>query len=266
MSSLLKKRKKAKELFKKLNENTAQLLVVHYSCESFYDIPNGRTPRITSIAVRYYSTAQTKSFSIHKTAELKKVAFDEIEDHYDDLERDMLNDFYSFIRSHMSYYWLHWNMRDINYGFEAINHRYAVLGGTPVEIPDVQKVDLSKLLIEMFGEQYIDHPRLKSLLSLNHIGKKDMLEGKEEAEAFTNKEYVKLHQSTLRKVDVLHSLTERTMEGRLETKATFKQIYGYYPQGLFEAAKDNWKLSLIWTFVTLILSGIFGTIISKIVG
>ena len=33
--------------------------VIHYSCESFYDRPNGASPRITSIAVRKLDSAQT---------------------------------------------------------------------------------------------------------------------------------------------------------------------------------------------------------------
>lgn len=30
----------------------ANVWVIHYSCESFYDRPEGRSPRITSIATR----------------------------------------------------------------------------------------------------------------------------------------------------------------------------------------------------------------------
>src|SRR5687767_2590058 len=39
------------------------LLVIHYSCESFYDLKDGRSPRITSIAVRSPRNHQTQSFS-----------------------------------------------------------------------------------------------------------------------------------------------------------------------------------------------------------
>jgi hypothetical protein len=53
--------------------------VIHYSCESFYDRPNGASPRITSIAVRKLDSGQTLSFSIHQVAERGGVAFGEIE-------------------------------------------------------------------------------------------------------------------------------------------------------------------------------------------
>ena len=51
------KRKKAEKIIKIIDKNPEMYLIIHYSCESFYDITDGRTPRITSIAV-YNVTAQ----------------------------------------------------------------------------------------------------------------------------------------------------------------------------------------------------------------
>ena len=82
----LSKRRKAVNDIQNLVDNAALLLIIHYSCESFYDIKDGRTPRITSIAVRYFNTGQTETFSIHKVAE-KKGNLSEIESHYDELEK-----------------------------------------------------------------------------------------------------------------------------------------------------------------------------------
>ena len=59
------KHKNAKKVLKEIDCNPSNYLIIHYSCESFYDITDGHTPRITSIAVYSYSTAQTDSFSIH---------------------------------------------------------------------------------------------------------------------------------------------------------------------------------------------------------
>jgi hypothetical protein len=255
-----KRRKKALEKIINLADNPSHVLVIHYSCESFYDIPNGRTPRITSIAVRYFATGQTKSFSIHKVAELKNVQFEDIEMKYNELEKEMLSDFYNFVRNHKSYDWIHWNMRDINFGFEAIEHRYSVLGGTPEQINDEKKIDLSRYLVEIYGLRYIGHPRLQKLIELNHITDKDMLPGAHEAKAFDEKEYVKLHQSTLRKVDCLQTIVERTASGTLKTKAKFYDVYGLSPQGIAELIKDNWLFGLIWTAITLIFGGYIGSL------
>ena len=56
--------RKAKEIINSFYDNNSHTLLIHYSCESFYDIKDGRTPRITSIAIRYLDSSQTKSFSI----------------------------------------------------------------------------------------------------------------------------------------------------------------------------------------------------------
>lgn len=53
----------------------------------------------------------------------------------------------------------------------------------------------------------------------NHITKLDFLTGAEEASAFEAKEYVKLHQSTLRKVDVIAIIAVMAHEGTLKTEA-----------------------------------------------
>ena len=94
--------------------DAANCWIIHYSCESFYDRPEGRSSRITSIAVRKLDTAQTLSFSIHQIAEERGILFAEIEAHYDRLEREMLDRFYAHVGHHQGMKYVHWNMRDIN--------------------------------------------------------------------------------------------------------------------------------------------------------
>jgi hypothetical protein len=155
--------------------NATNVWVIHYSCESFIDRPDGRSPRITSIAVRQLASGQTFSFSIHQVAEVQHVPFDRIEEHYDELEKRMLEAYFVHVSGHRGTRYLHWNMRDINYGFAAIEHRYHVLEGAPFAIPDDAKIDLSRLLIDLYGNAYIDHPRLPKLMAKNHITALDLL-------------------------------------------------------------------------------------------
>jgi hypothetical protein len=246
--------KTAKKTICGFYDYTNNSLLIHYSCESFYNIKDGRTPRITSIAIRYLNSSQTISFSIHKIAELKKIAHSEITERYDELEKQMLSDFYSFVNEHKSYRWLHWNMRDINFGFEAIKHRAMILGVKTYDISDNNKFDFSRLLIEKYGKKYASHPRLKCLIEINSISPKNWLEGEEEATAFDNQEYVKLHQSTLSKVNVMENILKLTAEDGLITKAKNIDVYGLSPQGLFELAKDNWLYSFILIILTTLLS------------
>ncbi|MEE3715714.1 hypothetical protein V2H45_03020 [Tumidithrix elongata RA019] len=235
----VKKRRQAKSKLAELMSKAEQVIVIHYSCESFYDRPDGSSPRITSIAVRNLESGQTTSFSIHQVAERKGYSASALEQHYNELEKLMLDEFYAYVRLHGSHFWLHWNMRDINYGFPAIAHRYKVLQGDPEEINESKLVDLSRLLIAIYGDNYIPHTRLSNLIDKNSISNKDFLNGKDEAEAFDKKQYVKLHQSTLRKVDVLSSIIERTADGSLKTNSKKRDLYGNYFTALTELIKEN---------------------------
>lgn len=89
--------KKAREILKAIMGNQAQYLLIHYSCESFMDKEDGRTPRITTIAIRYLESNQTKTFSIHEVAEQKKISIDDIETEYNCLEHEMLKQYFEFV-------------------------------------------------------------------------------------------------------------------------------------------------------------------------
>ncbi len=221
--------KQQKEALKRLDSlfsDRSNVWVIHYSCESFYDRPNGASPRITSLAVRSLDSAQTHSFSIHQVAERLGVPFEEIEARYDELERQMLDAYYAHVGAHQGMKYLHWNMRDINYGFAAIDHRYQVLGGNPVLIDGAKKFDLSRILIDIYGVAYIGHSRLEKLIEKNEIQPRDMMTGAQEAEAFVDGNYVGLHQSTLRKVDVLANISERAQNKQLLTNTSWWQMHG----------------------------------------
>jgi hypothetical protein len=241
----LKRRKETSAKLEALQEQAATTLVVHYSCESFYDKTDGKTPRVTSLAVRNLASGQTDSFSIHQIAEERHVPFDEITNHYDDLERQMLERFFEFARTRQHCNWIHWNMRDVNYGFAAIEHRTRVLGAAPIQISEDRKFDLARALIDLFGVSYIGHPRMENILQKNRITAKDFMTGKQEADAFENKEFVKLHQSTLRKVDCLANIFDRTLKGELKTNATWAQRNGLSVGAIGEWAKEYWLITTL---------------------
>jgi hypothetical protein len=257
----LRHRWEAKQRLSELDKERKLVHVIHYSCESFYDIKDGRTPRVTSIAVRNYASGQTKSFSIHKCAEQKGVAFDDIDANYDALEREMLDEFFEYMKYLQQHTFVHWNMRDINYGFTAIEHRYKVLGGDPIVINDDRKFDLARELVALYGIKYAPHGefgRMHSLMDINSITAKDALSGLGEATAFESKEYVKLHQSTLRKADVIANLLDRTLDGSLRTNATWKEQHGIHPVALLEYLTEHW----VWG--TVVAVGVIIGIVSGI--
>lgn len=231
-----------------------QVIVIHYSCESFNDSEGGQTPRVSSIACRKLDSGQTKSFSIHLASELPEFFGVNVWDEYDSMEKKLLGDFFSFVREHNAYaYWVHWNMRDIKFGYPLIEHRYKVLGGEPIKISDEKKFDLSRLLVTRYGKRYIGHPRLESIINLNDVTKIDFLSGEEEAAAFKRGEFLVMHQSTLRKVEALSSLLEAAVFRKLKTKAPFWDVHGGSLRLIWE--------KYIWTpsgrFVSFFGSAIF---------
>lgn len=249
-----KRRKTTISEVEELDRNRDRVLVIHYSCESFYEISDGRTPRITSIAVRNLSTGQTVSFSIHKSAEQDGAFLEEIDSDYDRFERIMLEEFFSFLSTREGYRFVHWNMRDINYGFQAIEHRYAVLGGSPVKVDDNKKFDLARALVSVYGDAYVPHGeagRMHSLVKLNSITVRDALTGREEADAFENKEFVRLHQSTLRKVDLIANIFERIVDGSLKTTASWWKVHGLHPVVFLEVLTEHWGWTLLVVLTTI---------------
>lgn len=247
----LKRRREVENELEKILERPAEALVVHYSCESFYDREDGRTPRVTSIAVRNFGSGQTESFSIHKLAEQRGLPLEDIPDNYDDLEQEMLGQFFTFMNQNQGLLWVHWNMRDINFGFAALEHRFKVLGGNPFVLTEGKKFDLARALIALYGRNYTGHPRLTTLIDRNDIAHRDFLSGKEEADAFEAQEYIKLHQSTLRKVDILANILGRAAEGSLKTKSKWYRRYGFHPVVIVELIREHWIFGAL-TIIALI--------------
>jgi hypothetical protein len=202
--------------------------------------------------LRKLQSGQTVSFSIHQVAERELVPVDQIDARYDYLEHKMLSEFYDYIGSRQNMKFLHWNMRDINYGFAAIEHRFRVLGGTPVVIDDDRKTDLARLLVDIFGVGYIGHPRLEKLLEKNRIQPRDFLSGHDEAAAFENKEYVRLHQSTLRKVDVLANIANRAYDRDLKVNTTWWEMRGGRVRLVLIWLAQHWLLTLVGGIASVI--------------
>lgn len=264
-SERFKKRKNAKELLQRISENSIEYLIIHYSCESFFNLPEGNTPRVTSIAVRYVKNAQTHSFSIHKIAELRQIPVSQINQNYNDLEKAMLDEYFAFVERHQTHKWIHINMRNVNYGFEAINHRYRVLGGNPVNISDDLKIDLARVFVDLYGKEYIPHPRFESLYNLNKITMASFLNGEQEASAFEDGNYVALHQSTLRKVDNMHNVLTLANEDDLKTDSTLKMIYGLSFSGLYYMSKEDWIVAVIFWLGNTIIAAVIGILITNLI-
>lgn len=218
-----KDKKKIKQQLKEIEKNSSKVFIIHYSCEHF-EKDRMKSPRIFSISIKNYQSGLTTSFSINKIAEINKVKLEDIENRYDELEKSMLTEYFEFIGRHKDCYYVNWRMSDVKYGFAAINHRYKVLGGEPIEIDDTRLYNLSKMIIDFYGENYIESPRLENLAKKNNINIDNFFYGEKEAKLLENKDYTLLHSSNLKKVDVLFDILKLYINGKLKTDKNIIKI------------------------------------------
>ena len=136
-------------------------------------------------------------------------------------------------------------MHDINYGFSAIEHRCRVLKGDPFVIDDNNRFDLADLLIDIYGTSFIAHPRFQKLMEKNEMQAPHFLTGEQEAKAFENCDYVGLHQSTLRKVDLLANFAVRAHDQNLKVDTTWWEMHGGRLRLVLAWFSNHWIVSMI---------------------
>ncbi len=209
----------AKKFFDGVRNHPDRFYIIHYSSQSLFDAETGAlSPRITSIVVRHFTSGQTVSFSMHTTAEYMKISPNDIEARYDEIERELLTHFYNFVRDRREKYWVHWNMRNVTFGFEHIEHRYRVLtGGEPPSIPVEVRINLNDVLKNRYGNDYAQDPKMLSLMNLNGGEVQGFLSGKEESEAFKAKDFIKMNTSTIAKVGFFSFVISSAVKGKLNT-------------------------------------------------
>ena len=230
-----------------LSENKDKILFVHYSCENLTDKNQELSPRITSIAVLFNDEHTLKSFSLHLTAEVMDIDRDEIEKKYNEIEKAMLADFFKFAETKYDYIWLHWNMTNINYGFEALEHRYKVLFKKDAyHIREENRHNLSRLIFDKYGKKSVDDPKMENLMILNGGVHRDFMSGRNEVDAFNNKEFLKMHKSTMCKVYWLSSIFRLFLINKVKTKR--------FNWKLFTDKVFDHPITRIISFISMIVS------------
>jgi hypothetical protein len=231
------RQKMARESLARLFVHPTGVFVVHYACESFDQGQGYASPRITAIALRNLGTGATTAFSIHAEVELARRRSNDVAT-LDALELAILTRFFDFLARNPSATYLHWNMRDEKFGFAAISHRFALLGGEPVPVHESQKLDLSRLFIELFGTDYIGKPHIQSLAARNGLSVTGFLSGPQEASAFVQGQYYNVLQSVLCKVTLIADLAQIASDRTLKTDATWWTLNGGQ---LREAYETIWR-------------------------
>ena len=160
------------------------------------------------------------SFSVHTIAEELKINKSEIVDHFDEIEKIIVERFFKFAESKgENVKWVHWNMKNINFGFEHLEHRYRILTNQePFHINEKNRYNLSSMLNHKYGPNYAKHPKMLSLMELNGEKHRDFLTGEEEVSAFKAGEFVKMHKSTMCKVYFFEMVLRKMQSNELKTE------------------------------------------------
>ncbi|OJW79371.1 MAG: hypothetical protein BGO69_19460 [Bacteroidetes bacterium 46-16] len=183
---------------KRLIIDPSKVLIVHYSQLRTYDDEYGEiSPLVSAIVIKSLDGSFERHFAVHLEADKANIPIEEIENSYRDLEFMTLKAFNEFVKRHDDDVWVHWDMKNIHFGFEAIKHRFEkIFAGLSKEryeeIPMRNKVNLALVLEGMYGEEYIDGPdKLRSLIAYNNgaVLDRQYLSLEYEGLEFENKNY-----------------------------------------------------------------------------
>jgi hypothetical protein len=211
--------------WKSISVNADQFYIIHYSSQSLFESEansgaNALSPRITSIVVQHFESRQTISFSTHTIAEVIGVPLAEIVSKYDDIERELLSQFYNWAKDRREKYWVHWNMRNVTFGFEHLEHRYQVLHASkPPSIPVERRVSLTDELSYRYGRDFAPNPKMISLMELNGPRIQGFLTGADEAKAFKDNDFIRMNTSTMVKVEFFRNIITLSSKGKLKTNS-----------------------------------------------
>ena len=238
------------QFIKAVKLNPENFFIIHYSCQNLNDENVALSPRITSIAINHFITGQSVSFSTHSVSEELHIPRDDVLQRFDEVEFELLSQFYRFIRDRRDKFWVHWNMRNLTYGFEHLEHRYRVLGGTDACVIAVERrLNLNDLIADRYGDDYAKDPKMLSLMEQNGGVHRDFLNGKEEVEAFESKEFIRMHVSTLSKVGFFSSTMRKLINGKLITAS---KGFGVKLDKLFETRTVK-TVALLATLLTILI-------------
>ena len=82
--------KKAKNQIKTIFEKYENYRIIHYSCQSFNRVENGKTAIITSIAIYCCVSDATVSFDIQAVAERLQIKYEDINKNIKKIETEIL--------------------------------------------------------------------------------------------------------------------------------------------------------------------------------
>ena len=266
-SASIKMYKETNELLEKYASNRTGYVLIHYARQNCFSEIYEKGPRVVSIVVMNMGNEQMLTFSLLKSSENYGVDFFSLTDEEkDNVEYKMLESFYECVERNKDKTWLHWNMKNNNFGFYAINERYKCLGGTPFAFDDAKLVNISDLLKRKYGPNFArdcqwkgeEVGKMYDIFSLNKITDAKILGGEAEIKEYILKNLLSVEQSVLAKIKALKIIVEKLVNNVLVTRGSvLKDVYGIGVNSIARYIQDNATLA--------ILSSVFGGIVANII-
>lgn len=264
--------KEANNVLNDYSKKKSDYIFIHYARQNCFEDAYEKGPRVISIVVMNAESGQTMVFSLRKIADTYGCNFfDESESTKDDIEKEMLQSFFEYVERNTQKKWLHWNMKNNNFGFSAIEERYSNLGGNPKHFEENKLINISVLLKKKYGRNFAHDAlwngkvmgKMYDIFGLNNISDFNILNGEQEIKEYILKNITSIEQSILGKIKAFQVLVEKAADNDLETRGkVFKDVYGFSISGIAQYIHDNAVLALAFSIV----GGIITTIICKLIG
>src|SRR5690606_37991970 len=192
-------------------------LFFHYSERSTaeHDGYGNISPIITSVVIKSLEGQIDNQSAFHLEAEKPAVTNDHIHDSYREIALRILNLYIDFVKRNIDSFWIHWDMKNIHFGFEAIKHRYEKIFETLddyCEIPNNKKKNLRTIIEGMYGDNFVSGAdRLKALMVCNSDNVEDptYLSKDNESSQFENKNFIAVIRSVDLKVEFIKKATKK---------------------------------------------------------
>ncbi|WJK33982.1 hypothetical protein [Solwaraspora sp. WMMA2065] len=188
-----------------------EIISVHYACESLTDATD-HPPTVSCIAVASLNNGTREAFSL---ADLP------VETDAVGREISLLERFYDYLSENRESIIVHWNMNSSIFGFAAPAKRYCFIASKehpPYRPSDHLLYDIDDIVAEMYGDQYVRHPKFYNLASLNEVGLYSFLPGKEEANRFKSGDFGAINSSTTTKARANLDILRALLAGQLRTQ------------------------------------------------
>lgn len=188
------------------------VICIHYGCENFNDVTD-RPAAVSAIGVALISDNGERDAQVFSIANAPQ------NDDPVERERDMFRRFFSFAGGLLDPSWVHWNMNNATYGFAPLLARYRYILGS--DAPSVfaadRLYDLDNMIGARYGDQFVRHPKLRNLCSLNGYFMPSFKDGKDEAKAFAEGDYGLCERSVGEKAHHLATILRHFLAGDLQT-------------------------------------------------